>query len=140
VAAGIVAFDDPLIEHARQIYAEIVYTPLLLVALLALLRGFADAAVVALRLGWGQYGLGHPLSAHDGIGPTHAAPLIAVGLAPEVEGRSLYRIWPDDDGLHRAVDLPQLAHISPLPAVGRLGRALWQGSPEFYNLTQRQRN
>ncbi len=26
-AAGIVAFDDPLIEHARQIYSEIVYTP-----------------------------------------------------------------------------------------------------------------
>lgn len=37
VAAGIVAFDDPLIEHARQIYAEIVYTPLLLGALLAII-------------------------------------------------------------------------------------------------------
>jgi 4-amino-4-deoxy-L-arabinose transferase-like glycosyltransferase len=37
VAAGIVACNDPLIEHARWIYSETVYTPLLLVALLALL-------------------------------------------------------------------------------------------------------
>jgi 4-amino-4-deoxy-L-arabinose transferase-like glycosyltransferase len=37
MVAGIVAINDPLIEHARQIYTEIVYTPLLLVALLVLL-------------------------------------------------------------------------------------------------------
>src|SRR5882724_5381539 len=37
VAAGIVALDDALIWHARGIFTEILYTPLLLVALLALL-------------------------------------------------------------------------------------------------------
>ena len=36
-AAGIVALDDPLLDHAQQIYAEILYTPLLLVVLLVLL-------------------------------------------------------------------------------------------------------
>jgi hypothetical protein len=37
VAAGIVALDDLLIDHTRQIYTEILYTPLLLVVLLVLL-------------------------------------------------------------------------------------------------------
>jgi predicted membrane-bound mannosyltransferase len=37
VAAGIVACNDPLIEHARWMYSEIISTPLLLVALLTLL-------------------------------------------------------------------------------------------------------
>src|SRR5712691_3851386 len=46
VAAGMVVLNDALIEQARQIYAEILYTPLLLVALLALLW-----AVQAPRLG-----------------------------------------------------------------------------------------
>jgi 4-amino-4-deoxy-L-arabinose transferase-like glycosyltransferase len=48
VAAGIVGLDDRLIEQAGFIYSEIVYTPLLLVALLALLR-----AVQAPR--WGRF-------------------------------------------------------------------------------------
>jgi len=37
IVAGMVALNDVLIEHTRQIYTEILYTPLLLVALLALL-------------------------------------------------------------------------------------------------------
>jgi hypothetical protein len=37
VAAGIVAVDDALIYHARQIYSEVLYTPLFLATLLALL-------------------------------------------------------------------------------------------------------
>lgn len=46
VAAGIVVSDDPLVDHVRHIYAEIVYTPLLLIALLTLI-----AALQAPRLG-----------------------------------------------------------------------------------------
>src|SRR5262249_43482385 len=46
LAAGVVGLDDALIDHARQIYTEVLYTPLLLVALLALL-----GAVQAPRLG-----------------------------------------------------------------------------------------
>src|SRR5262249_3840947 len=46
VAAGGVGLNDALIEHARQIYTEVLYTPLLLGALLALLW-----AVQAPRLG-----------------------------------------------------------------------------------------
>src|SRR5262252_8674221 len=37
VAAGLMAGDDGLVEQARMIYSEIVYTPLLLLAVLALL-------------------------------------------------------------------------------------------------------
>jgi dolichyl-phosphate-mannose--protein O-mannosyl transferase len=49
VAAGIVAFDGSLVDHAPYMYAEILYTPLLLAALLALLW-----ALQAPRLGASQ--------------------------------------------------------------------------------------
>ena len=55
VAAGIVALDDSLIWHARGIYTEIVYTPLLLVALLALL--WALQAPRPWRFAWAGAGM-----------------------------------------------------------------------------------
>ncbi len=43
VAAGVVGFDDSLIFHTRQIYTEVLYTPLLLVTLMVLLQGLQTA-------------------------------------------------------------------------------------------------
>jgi predicted membrane-bound mannosyltransferase len=140
VAAGIVAVDDLLIDQARYMYAEVVYTPLLLVALLALLwalqaprpRRFAAAGasmalitlcrptsallplVLPLLLPWGWH-----LKQKVGV-------CIAFGLAMAVViAPWTYHNWRT---FHRFLPLS----IS--------GGALWQGSPEFYHLKERQRN
>jgi 4-amino-4-deoxy-L-arabinose transferase-like glycosyltransferase len=139
VAAGIVALDDSLIWHARGIYTEVLYTPLLLVALLALLwalqtpqlwrfawAGASIAAVTLCRpttvllllllplvLPWGW-----TLKQKAGMGLAYGLTMAAV-IAPWT-----YHNWRT---YHRFLPL----------AVS--GGALWYGSPEFYHLTQRQR-
>ncbi len=139
VAAGIVAFDDPLIEHARQIYAEIVYTPLLLVALLALLRALQMPRL--LRFAWA--GAGMALL-------TLCRPITA--LIPLMLSLLLPWGWPRKQkvGICIVYGLTMVAVIALwtyhnwrtyhrfLPLTISAG-ALWQGSPEFYHLTQRQR-
>jgi 4-amino-4-deoxy-L-arabinose transferase-like glycosyltransferase len=140
MAAGIVAVDDLLIDQARYIYAEVVYTPLLLVALLALLwalqaprawrfavAGASMALVTLCRptsalfplllpllLPWG-WQLRQKLTVCLAFGLTMAA-LIAPWT---------YHNWRT---FHRFLPLS----IS--------GGALWQGSPAFYHLRERQRN
>jgi 4-amino-4-deoxy-L-arabinose transferase-like glycosyltransferase len=136
VAAGIVAVDDLLIDHARYIYAEVLYTPLLLVALLALLwalqaprlRRFAGAGA-----GMGLVTLCRPTSA--------LLPLILPLLLPW--GWSLKQ----KAGACMVYGLTMAAVIAPwtyhnwrtfhhfLPLAVSAG-ALWQGSPEFYHLMQ----
>ena len=140
VAAGIVAVDDLLIDQARYIYAEILYTPLFLVALLALLW-----ALQAPRL-WRFAGAGASMAVATLCRPTSA-------LLPVI----LPLLLPWDWGLKRQVGvclaygLAMVAVIAPwtyhnwrtfhrfLP-LSISGGALWQGSPEFYHLRQRQRN
>jgi len=140
VAAGIVAVDDLLIDHARYIYAEILYTPLLLVALLALLW-----ALQAPRL-WRFAGAGGSMALVTLCRPTSALlPLILPLLLPW--GWRLHQ----KAGVCMAYGLAMLAVIAPwtyhnwrtfhrfLPLSISAG-ALWQGSPEFYHLGEHQRN
>jgi hypothetical protein len=140
VAAGVVVLDDALIEHARQIYAEILYTPLLLVALLALL-----GAVQVPRRGRFAWA-GASMAIVTLCRPTTALiPLLVPWLLPrswqlkrKVEAFLVYSLTT------AAVIAPwtyhnwrQYQHFLPLSvSVG----ALWQGSPEFYHLTQQKRN
>jgi len=140
VAAGIVAFDDSLIDHARYIYAEILYTPLLLVALLALLW-----ALQAPRL-WRFAGAGASMAVVTLCRPTSA-------LLPLMLPLVLPWGWPLKQKASAcwAYGLTMMAVIAPwtyhnwrtyhhfLPLTISAG-ALWQGSPEFYHLTQQRRN
>jgi 4-amino-4-deoxy-L-arabinose transferase-like glycosyltransferase len=137
VAAGIVAFDGSLVDHAPYKYAEILYTPLLLVALLALLW-----ALQAPRL-WRFAGAGASMSLVTLCRPTSALlPLLLPLLLPW--GWRLRQ----KAGVCMAYGLTMVAIIAPwtyhnwrtfhrfLP-LSISGGALWQGSPEFYHLTQR---
>jgi 4-amino-4-deoxy-L-arabinose transferase-like glycosyltransferase len=140
IAAGIVVFDDALIDHARYMYAEILYTPLLLVALLALLW-----ALQAPRL-WRFAGAGASMALVTLCRPTGALlPLILPLLLPG--GWRLRQ----KAAVCMAYGLTMVVVIAPwtyhnwhtyhhfLPLTIS-GGALWQGSPEFYHLRQRQRN
>jgi 4-amino-4-deoxy-L-arabinose transferase-like glycosyltransferase len=140
VAAGIIAVDDLLIDHARYMYAEIVYTPLLLVAVLALLW-----ALQAPRL-WRFAVAGASMALVTLCRPTSALlPLVLPVLLPW--GWHLKQKL----GVCIAFGLAMAAAIAPwtyhnwrtfhrfLP-LSISGGALWQGSPEFYHLRERQRN
>jgi 4-amino-4-deoxy-L-arabinose transferase-like glycosyltransferase len=140
VAAGIVGFDDALILHTRQIYTEVLYTLLLLVTLLGLL--WALQAARLRRFAWAGVGMAivtlcRPI--------TMLLPLLLPLLLPP--GWSLKR----RAGACLVFSLAMAAVIAPwtyhnwreyhrfLPVSVSVG-ALWQGSPEFYHLTQRGRN
>jgi hypothetical protein len=136
VAAGLMAGDDGLIEQARMIYSEIVYTPLLLVALLALL-----GALRTPRLGAFAWA-GASMAVVTLCRPTTALfPLLLPLLLPR--GWTLKQ----QVGVCLAYGLTMLAVIAPwtyhnwrvyhrfLPLTVSIG-VLWQGSPEFYYLTQ----
>ena len=136
VAAGLIAGDDGLIEQARMIYSEIVYTPLLLVALLALL-----GALRTPRLGAFAWA-GASMAVLTHCRPTTALfPLLLPLLLPW--GWTLKQ----QAGVCLAYGLTMLAVIAPwtyhnwrvyhrfLPLTVSTG-VLWQGSPEFYHLTQ----
>jgi Dolichyl-phosphate-mannose-protein mannosyltransferase len=136
VAAGLMAGDDGLIEQARMIYSEIVYTPLLLVALLALL-----GALRTPRLGAFAWA-GASMAVLTHCRPTTALfPLLLPLLLPW--GWTLKQ----QAGVCLAYGLTMLAVIAPwtyhnwrvyhrfLPLTVSTG-VLWQGSPEFYHLTQ----
>jgi 4-amino-4-deoxy-L-arabinose transferase-like glycosyltransferase len=138
VAAGIIAVDDLLIDQARYMYAEIVYTPLLLVALLALLW-----ALQAPRP-WRFAVAGASMALVTLCRPTSALlPLLLLLLLPW--GWHLKQKL----GVCMAYGLTMVVIIAPwtyhnwrtfhrfLP-LSISGGALWQGSPEFYHLTQRQ--
>jgi 4-amino-4-deoxy-L-arabinose transferase-like glycosyltransferase len=140
VAAGIVAGDAVLIEHAPLIYSEIVYTPLLLVALLALFWALQTPRLR--RFAWAGASMAVV---------THCRPTTA--LLPLLLPLLLPKGWPlkQQAGVCLAYGLAMLAVIAPwtyhnwrayhrfLPLTISAG-ALWQGSPEFYHLTQQQRN
>jgi 4-amino-4-deoxy-L-arabinose transferase-like glycosyltransferase len=140
VAAGIVAGDDALIEHTRRIYSEIVYTPLLLVALLALLWALQTPRLR--RFAWA--------GAITAVA-THCRPTTA--LFPLLLPLLLPRGWSlkQQASVCLAYGLAILAVIAPwtyhnwrafhrfLPLTISAG-ALWQGSPEFYHLTQQKRD
>ncbi len=139
-AAGIVALDDSLIDQAWQIYAEILYTPLLLVVLLVLLW-----ALQAPRLGRFAWA-GASMAVLTLCRPTSALfPLLLPLLLP--------RGWRLEQkvGAFLVYGLAMATVIAPwtyhnwrqyhrfLP-LSISGGALWQGSPEFYHLVQRHRN
>ena len=139
VAAGIVAFDGSLVDYAPYMYAEILYTPLLLVALLALFW-----ALQAPRL-WRFAGAGASMALVTLCRPTSALlPLLLPLLLPW--GWRLRQ----KAGVCMAYGLTMVAIIAPwtyhnwrtfhrfLPLTISAG-ALWHGSPEFYHLTQGQR-
>jgi hypothetical protein len=140
VAAGIVAGDDALIEHTSLIYSEIVYTPLLLVALLALLWALQTPRLR--RFAWAGASMAVV---------THCRPTTA--LFPLLLPLLLPRGWPlkQQAGVCLAYGLAMMAVIAPwtyhnwrafhrfLPLTISAG-VLWSGSPEFYHLTQQKRN
>src|SRR5262245_27279864 len=76
---------------------------------------------MALRMGWGRHSRGDALPSHDRFAPTTSAPGAATGMDPEAESWCVLGVWPDHGGGHSPVDLSQLAHISPLPPIDRLG-------------------
>jgi 4-amino-4-deoxy-L-arabinose transferase-like glycosyltransferase len=139
-AAGIVTLNDSLIAHAGQIYTEILYTPLLLVALLTLLW-----ALQAPRLGRFAWA-GASMAAVTLCRPTTV-------LIPLILPLVLPRSWQlkRQVGAFLGYGLAMAAVIAPwtyhnwrqyhcfLPLSVSVG-ALWQGSPEFYHLTQQHRN
>jgi Dolichyl-phosphate-mannose-protein mannosyltransferase len=136
VAAGLMAGDDGLIEQARLIYSEIVYTPLLLVALLALLGALRTPRLGAFAWAGASMAV-----------LTHCRPTTA--LFPLLLPLLLPRDWTrkQQAGVCLAYGLTMLAVIAPwtyhnwcvyhrfLPLTVSTG-VLWQGSPEFYHLTQ----
>jgi len=139
VAAGIVGLDDKLIGQAGLVYSEVIYTPLLLVALLVLL-----GALQAPRLGRFAWA-GASMAVATLCRPTTALfPLVLPLLLP--------RGWPRPRqlGVVLVYGLAMGAVIAPwtyhnwrqhhrfLPlAVGMA--PLWLASPEFYHLTQQHR-
>jgi 4-amino-4-deoxy-L-arabinose transferase-like glycosyltransferase len=140
VAAGVVGFDDALIFHTRQMYTEVLYTPLLLVTLLMLLSGLqtarlrpfawagASLAVLTLcRPTTMLLPLLLPLMLPAGWSRKQkAAAFLVYSLAmATVMAPWIYHNWNE---YHRF-----------LPVSVSVG-ALWQGSPEFYHLTQHGRN
>ena len=139
VAAGIVAGDDALIEHARWIYSEIVYTPLLLVALLALLWALQTPRLR--RFAWA----GASMAVVTHCRPTTALLPLLLPLLPGG--------WPlkQQASVFLVYGLTMMALIAPwtyhnwrtfhrfLPLTISAG-ALWQGSPEFYHLVQQHRD
>jgi predicted membrane-bound mannosyltransferase len=139
-AAGIVAIDDLLIDQARYMYAEIVYTPLLLLALLALLWALQEPRLSRFAVA------GASMALVTLCRPTSALlPLVLPLLLPW--GWDLKQKL----GVCIAFGLAMAAVIAPwtyhnwrtfhrfLP-LSISGGALWQGSPEFYHLRERQRN
>jgi 4-amino-4-deoxy-L-arabinose transferase-like glycosyltransferase len=140
VAAAIVACNDPLIEHARWIYSETVYTPLLLVALLALLWALQTPRLR--RFAWA----GASMAVVTLCRPTTALiPLMLPLVLPW--GWTLKR----KAAVCLAYGLAMMAVIAPWTyhnwrthhrflALTISAGALWQGSPEFYHLTQQKRN
>ena len=136
VAAGLMAGDDGLIEQARMIYSEIVYTPLLLLALLALLGALRTPRLGAFAWAGASMAV-----------LTHCRPTTA--LFPLLLPLLLPRGWTlkQQAGVCLAYGLTMLAVIAPwtyhnwrvyhrfLPLTVSTG-VLWQGSPEFYHLTQ----
>jgi hypothetical protein len=140
VAAGIVALDDALIWHARGIFTEILYTPLLLVALLALLWALQTPRLW--RFAWA----GASIAEVTLCRPTTAwLPLLLPLVLPS--GWTLKQ----KACVCLAYGLTMVAVIAPwtyhnwrtyhrfLPLTISAG-ALWYWSPEFYHLTQRQRS
>lgn len=140
MAAGIVALDDSMIDYARQIYTEVLYTPLLLVVLLVLLW-----ALQAPRLGRFAWA-GASLAVLTLCRPTTALfPLFLPLLLPR-DWHLKQRAW-----AFLVYGLAMAAVIAPwtyhnwreyhrfLPLSVSVG-ALWQGSPEFYHLVQRHRS
>ena len=139
VAAGLMAGDDGLIEQARMIYSEIVYIPLLLVTLLALLRALRTPLLGAFAWAGASMAV-----------LTHCRPTTA--LFPLLLPLLLPRGWTlkQQVSVCLTYGLTMLAVIAPwtyhnwhlyhrfLPLTISIG-ALWQGSPEFYHLTQGQR-
>jgi hypothetical protein len=136
VAAGVVGFDDALIFHTRQMYTEVLYTPLLLITLMALLWGLrtarlqpfawagASMAVLTLcRPTTMLLPLLLPLMLpSDWSRKRRAAAFLVYSLAmATVMAPWMYHNW---NTYHRF-----------LPVSVSVG-ALWQGSPEYYHLTQ----
>ncbi len=140
VAAGMVGLDDRLIEQAAFLYSEVLYTPLLLGALLALL-----GAVQAPRRGRFAWA-GACMAVVTLCRPTTALfPLLLPLLLPQGWPRMrqvrAFLVYGLAMG---AVIAPwtyhnwhQFHHFLPLN-VGMV--TLWQGSPEFYHLTQQHRS
>jgi 4-amino-4-deoxy-L-arabinose transferase-like glycosyltransferase len=140
VAAGIVALDDRLIDHAGQIYTEALYTPLLLVALLALLRALQAPRLG--RLAWA----GASIAVLTLCRPT-------TGMFPLLLPLLLPRNWKlqQKAGAFLMYGLAMAAVIAPwtyhnwrthhrfVPLSVSVA-ALWQGSPEFYHLVRQHRN
>src|SRR5215471_3469707 len=139
LAAGMVAFDDLLIGQAAQIYSEILYTPLLVGALLLLLwalqaarpgcfawAGASMAVVTLCRPTTGLIPLVLPLMLPKRWSLTLKARVCLVyGLAmAAVIAPWTYHNW--------------LTYHRFLPLSVSAG-ALWQGSPEFYHLVERGR-
>jgi 4-amino-4-deoxy-L-arabinose transferase-like glycosyltransferase len=139
VAAGLVALDDSLIGHARGIFTEIVYTPLLLVALLVLF--WALQMPRPWRFAWA----GASMAVVTLCRPTTALlPLLLPLMLPwrwtlkQKAGACIAY------GLSMAVVIAPWSyhnwrtHHRFLP-LAVSGGSLWHGSPEFYHLTQAQR-
>jgi len=140
VAAGMVAIDDLLVGHAWQIYSEILYTPLLVAALLVLLRALQTA-----RLGHFAWA-GASMAVVTLCRPTTALLPLAVPLM-------LPRDWSllQKTKAFLVYGLAMTAVIAPwtyhnwreyhhfLPLTVSMGN-LWLGSPEFYHLVQHGRN
>lgn len=139
VAAGIVAFDAPLIYHARQIYSEVLYTPLLLATLLALLWALQVPRIG--RFAWAGASMGVA---------TLCRPSTA--LIPVILPLLLPRVWhlQQKVGAFLVSALALAAVIAPwtyhnwrafrhfLPL--NVSPVLWQGSPEFYHLIEQNRH
>jgi hypothetical protein len=135
-AATIVALDNSLIDHARMIYAEVLYTPLLLISLLALLW-----ALKRPRLGRFACA-GASMAVVTLCRPTSVLiPLLLPFMLP--------RVWSSKQKVRAFLvyGLAMAAVIAPwtyhnwreygrfLPLSVSVG-AMWQGSPEFYHMAQ----
>jgi hypothetical protein len=139
-AAGIVALDNSLIDHTGQIYAEILYTPLLLLSLLALLwaletpQPFRFACAGA---GMAVVTLCRPTSA--------LIPLLLPFMLPHAwNAKQKMKAFLVYGFAMSAIIAPWTCHNWReygrfLPLSVSLG-AMWQGSPEFYHLAQSGRN
>ena len=139
VAAGTIAFDDPLIYHARQIYSEVLYTSLFLVTLLALLRALQGPRLG--RFAWAGASMGVVTLCRPS---TALIPLILPLLLP--------RAWnlKQRAGAFLVYGLAMVVIIAPWTYHNwreyrrffllSVSPVFWQGSPEFYHLIQQGRH
>lgn len=140
LAAGIVAFDPAVISQVGRLYTEVLYTPLLTLTALTLVRALEAPSSWRFAFGGAILGLTNLTR------PTAALFPLVVPLLYKGDGNlpSKMRLWALY-GIAMAIVISpwsyhnyQIHHrLLPLSVTTAV---LWQGSPEYYHLMEKERS